>query len=195
MNLKFKNVNKEKKNIKRVDKIYEESFTQDERYRFKFLLKAAKRKDNLFYVIYDNYSLIGLTYLTFEENNIFILYLAINNKYQNQGYGTAILTALKEKYLGYNFILDIESIKKSAPNYEQRIRRKKFYQKNGFKLTNLGIRYDSDKFELMTTGKRTELDSDLVTRLLLKVHSPFFQRITRFYKFKLYKIRNYQSSN
>lgn len=189
MNLKFKDIQKEKKNRKRIEKIYKESFTKDERYSFSFLLRAAKRKDNLFYVIYDNYSLIGLTYLTFEKNNIFILYLAINNRYQNRGYGSATLKYLKEKYPDYNFILDIEAINKDADNYEQRIRRRAFYKKNGFYLTNLGLQYDRDQFELMTNHKKAEIDSELVTKLLLKVHSPFFQRITRFYKFKLYKLR------
>ena len=188
MNLKFKNVYEEE-NIKLIKDLYRESFPKNERFEFKHLIKSSKRKYNSFFAVYDNNNLIGLTYLTFDKNIVFILYLSVSSKYRDKGYGSQILRALKDGYKNHDFILDIEALKEDAENYEQRLKRVKFYEKNGFYLTNLAMQYKGEEYEYMCTNKNLNITDKLIVRLFSKLFSPLYQMLSRFYRFNLYNIR------
>ena len=188
MNLKFKNVYEDNENITQIEQLYEESFPEYERFDFNFLQKASKRKDNKFWVIYDDNNLIGLTYLTFDKNMIFILYLTVDSQYRNKGYGSEILNLLKEKYKNYHFILDIEEVKKDSKNYHQRVIRKKFYEKNDFISTNLGMSYQGEEYEYLCTSNMN-INDKIITKLFGKLYNPVIQFFTKFYRFDLYQIR------
>ena len=51
-----------------------------------------------------------------------------------------ILKSIKQKYRNYRIILCIEPVDKNSNNYEQRMKRKKFYLKNEFKDSNYTIK-------------------------------------------------------
>lgn len=82
----------------------------------------------------------------------FVLYLAVNNQVQSKGYGSAILETLKEKFSGTNITLNIERLDPSADNYEQRVKRLKFYKKNGFYDTDYTITDRGETFLTLTTS-------------------------------------------
>ena len=60
---------------------------------------------------------------------------------RSKGYGKQALEEFKKLYKDYQLVLDLELIDKNAKNNEQRIKRKNFYIKNGYKETGKGVYY------------------------------------------------------
>ena len=66
--------------------------------------------------------------------------------------GSATLTAIKERYAEKRITLSAERPDPQAPNNEQRLRRHRFYAKNGFGKTGLyTVEKDNEKFDLLST--------------------------------------------
>ncbi len=121
-----------RKNYKEAKKILENSFPKNELLPPLLLYIISKRKNIEYKGYYDNETFIGISYIIKSKKEVYILYLAVNNKIQSKGYGTKILTQIKENNQDKELILDIEPLDKTANNYTQRQKRYKFYQKNGF---------------------------------------------------------------
>ena len=81
----------------------------------------------------------------------YVFYLAIDKSMRGKGFGSAVLHALKEKYVGQNVFLAIERIEESAPNYDERVKRKHFYMNNGFVELNCLLREAKVVYEVMGT--------------------------------------------
>jgi len=119
---------------------YINAFPEYERLLFWLLVYKSKKKNSDFYAIYDDSEYIGLLYLTFYKDIVYIFYLAIDPLHQSKGYGSKILQYLRKIYQDKRLLLNIEEVDSSADNYEQRFKRKRFYEKNGFRNTNFGIK-------------------------------------------------------
>ena len=144
-NLDFIDIKKNKK----VTKLYNEAFPKDERIPI-WLLKILARKNKAkFYGIYDNEKFVGLVYNIFYKDIVFVFYLAIDKATRGQGYGTKVLDSIKEKYKNYRIILCIEPVDENSDNYEQRVKRKNFYLKNGFEDSNYTIKERNIIYEML----------------------------------------------
>lgn len=144
-NLDFIDIKKNKK----VTKLYNEAFPKDERIPI-WLLKILARKDKAkFYGIYDNEKFVGLVYNIFYKDIVFVFYLAIDKVTRGKGYGTKVLDSIKEKYKNYRIILCIEPVDENSDNYEQRVKRKNFYLKNGFEDSNYTIKERNIIYEML----------------------------------------------
>ena len=62
----------------------------------------------------------------------YVFYFAISQSERGQGYGSYILQTVKEFYKNQRLCLAIEEIDETAANYQQWVKRKEFYEKNGF---------------------------------------------------------------
>lgn len=89
-----------------------------------------------FTAYYDGQQFVGFTYIVHHQGIHYLLYLAVNDQIRSRGYGSRILQQLNDTYAEDTLVLDIEQLDPSAANNHQRQRRLKFYQKNGFDLTN-----------------------------------------------------------
>ena len=83
--------------------------------------------------------------------------LAINQELRGQGYGRKVLEFIKQKYSQYRIILSIEPVDKNANNYEQRIKRKEFYTKNGFRDANYTIKERNIIYDMLYCNKKVTL--------------------------------------
>lgn len=169
MNINILNISEVKKDYVEIKELYEESFPRTERFPFNYIIRKSNKKDIQFDVVYDENKMIGMSYIILEVNIAFILYFAVNNKHRGKGYGTEILKQVKEKYKNYTILLEIEEIKEDSSNFEQRIRRKAFYEKNGFFGTNKLIKEGPHIFEIMTTNANTSFDEKLFRRIYKKM--------------------------
>jgi len=68
-----------------------------------------------------------------------IQFLAVEEKYRDEGYGSQILNEIKSRYNGNRIIVDMEDPDEEAKNHLQRMKRAHFYKENGF--VDDGIRY------------------------------------------------------
>lgn len=130
MALEFKKVNEV--NMEGIKKIYNDSFPIEEMVPFNKLVSISNDIDYLFYGLYDDSTLVGMSYLIIKEDMLYVLYLAISNSYQNKGYGKMAINEILKKYSNYRISLNIEEVNPESFNYNQRVKRKSFYQFFGF---------------------------------------------------------------
>lgn len=144
----------DKTNVKeKIKTLYINEFPGYERYPYWFLKYKSGKKNNDFYAIYDDDEYVGLLYLTYYKDIVYIFYLAIDSSKQSKGYWSKILQHLSKEYKDKRLLLNIEKVDKSADNYEQRYKRKKFYQKNGFKNTKFEIEKKDIVYEILFLGE------------------------------------------
>lgn len=147
-------INLDKTNVTpKVKDLYLNSFPKYERYPFWLLKYKAKKKNSDFFALYNNKEYVGLLYLIYYKDIVYIFYFAIEPTHQSKGYGSIILQQLQDIYKDRRLFLNIEKVDPSADNYEQRVKRKRFYEKHGFKNANFEIEGKDVAYEILYHGE------------------------------------------
>ena len=141
---------------KQVNDIYEKSFPPEERYIT--LDKMVQSQNTELYCLIDNNQILGMIYLIFYKEMIFILYLTVNTEERSKGYGSYLLKWCLQKYSDKKIYLNIEEVKKDVKDYETRKKRLKFYQKNGFFITNYISKEEAENFNILSNSKKMDID-------------------------------------
>lgn len=132
-----KEITKNFEDYHQFHRLYLSSFPKEERIPIKHLMMRAEESELI--ACYDEKLFCGF-YATLTFGDVtHILFLAVDDALRGRGYGSQILKQISHRYPNHRIILDIEAEDPSAPNNEQRIRRKAFYAKNGY--TESGIAY------------------------------------------------------
>ena len=129
-----------------VKEIYERSFPPEEQVPLPELAQGAMR-DEVDFLAWIDPSLpagedragnvVALTF-SFAFPDLFYLgFLAVDGSVRSAGYGSRILTHVRERYGDVPQLLEIEPVVREAGNYQQRVRRLRFYERNGFTVTNM----------------------------------------------------------
>ena len=80
--------------------------------------------------------------------------LGVHQEMRSKGYGGEILNYAYEQAGKRNIILNVEWLDQTADNYEQRLKRVSFYEKNGICRTGYGFSSEGvDYFVLATDTK------------------------------------------
>ena len=119
-----------------IRKIYEESFPKKERIDFSILLNKKNKEFKLLAFI-NKQELIGFSYLIIADGCVYLMYLAVKEECRNKGFGSNIIKIINKRYKNKPIFVSVEK-----PDFKDcnKIRRIKFYQKNGFVLTD--FQYD-----------------------------------------------------
>ena len=142
----------DKENSAKIESLYKDAFPKNERAPLWFLRHKAKQSNVAFNSLYDNESWIGLLYTTEYRDILLVIYLAIDASCRSGGYGTKVLTALRENHPNKRIVLNIEQIDKQADNNAQRVKRKRFYEKNGYTSTGIIVEELGQPFEMLISG-------------------------------------------
>ena len=78
-------------------------------------------------------------------------------------------------YPGYRHLIDIEMLDENCPNNAQRIRRRAFYLRNGYRPTGQLLSYFGGDFEMLVKGGEFRLDD--YKRLIASLDIPEFQPV------------------
>lgn len=97
----------------------------------------------------DDGEFCGFTYSVTVDGLHFLLFFAVAEDRRGMGYGSAILSQLKETY--GTVVLNVEPLIPDAPNYIQRQSRFAFYGKNGFFDTGYDVWEVGGKFRVLCT--------------------------------------------
>lgn len=137
-----------------IEKLYEESFPKEERKPFSLLIKLRKKKKASLLVIHDQEKEcpIGLAFMLLGQDKVLCDYLAVMPKFQSMGYGTNVLSVLRDRYLGKCILGEVEPLDINALNYKQRVRRMKFYLQNGVKEAGILIYFYGCELQVMYLG-------------------------------------------
>ncbi|MBO5713755.1 MAG: GNAT family N-acetyltransferase [Clostridia bacterium] len=120
------------KKLNKVKGLYLSAFPKHERLPY-FLLKISSLlKGVKFTEYYDNDLFCGFTFTVETDYTLYVFYFAIPENLRGKGYGTAILTHIKNAYPNKTVTLNIEPLTENCDNYLERVNRFNFYKRNGF---------------------------------------------------------------
>lgn len=129
------------------------AFPEWERFSMASLIAMSIKPSVKFHALYDDGHFCGIAYYAISDATVYLTYLAVNKNLRGHGYGTKILSLLEEMYPDKAIVIDIEPVVPSAKNYQQRVSRLRFYERNGFHRTDQKLKDQDGEFEALTTGK------------------------------------------
>ena len=176
MNIQLVPCENDKALCKSFKTLYYKSFPFIERAPYFMLLNAAKKGRADMLAAMDGDEFAGLLYMLTDGDIAYIFYLAVDEEKRGKGYGKAIISAMKERYLGKRIFLARERIEKNAENIEQRKNRRQFYLKNGFEDYDCFIREGFVVYAFMGIGGKVSAEEydRLITRWIGKFITRLF---------------------
>ena len=117
---------------KDVGALLVEAFPEDERPPVDVFFNNLNKDSNELMAFYEEDKFIGFASTIIYQDICYIFFLAVSSSYRRQGYGGQILELLKKEYQDYILLLAFEEVNPQYSNYEERVKRQKFYLKHGF---------------------------------------------------------------
>lgn len=169
---------------KQIKKLYKSAFPREERAPLSFLFHRTGNGRDSFYAVVDNDEFVGLVYTIGIEKLVYVFFLAVVEDKRGNGYGSRILQTIRNLYPDCVITLAIEdTADRSAENFEQRIKRLKFYEANGFKQLHIKINEAGVDYELLGT-ENTVTQADFLAMMKNYFGSILFKIIYRKTKFE-----------
>ena len=150
MKLEFINAEKYKKQVRQL---FISAFPREERPPMWMLTRRCRQGKAQFCAVLDGDRFVGLIYVIGNDRVKTLMFLAIAEDARDGGYGSEILRFVHQKYKNTKMLLNIEPLDKDAPNYDQRCRRKAFYNRNGMDLLDYQVREAGVTYEMLTYGE------------------------------------------
>ena len=133
--------------------LYRSAFPKEERIPWSLLRLCAKRRGVELCGYLADGTFCGLTYHIVTNDGVMIMFFAVDGTLRSKGYGSAILAHLKELYAPRALLLHVEPLDDpTAANYADRVRRLRFYERNGFCDTGLDVRDVGGWFRILACG-------------------------------------------
>ena len=174
------------KNLKNVKDLYLSAFPKHERVPY-FLLKfTTMRKGVDFTEYYDNNVFCGFTFTVETDYTLYIFYLAIPENLRGKGYGSAILSHVKNSYPNKTITLNIEPVITNCDNYDERVKRLAFYNRNGFVDSGYTVYDIGGGFTVLYT--KTNIENGIEFSFLPEEYIKVYKKMTwGFWKVKIEK--------
>ncbi len=138
-----------------IEPLFVSAFPKEERPEPDYFFSSFDKENNHLYGFYDKDTFIGFASVIIYKHICYIFFLAIEEKYRNQGYGSEVLKEIRNIYKDYVILLAYEYVDPSYPDYENRKRREQFYMNNGFKKNPLITNEFGVIFQTAYIGKKT----------------------------------------
>ena len=134
-----------------LKKLYQTAFPQEERMPWWVLKVLSCRKDMGIFGFYEGNTLRGFTAMAAGERALLVLFFAVPEACRGQGWGSRVLSLLKQRYPGRQIVLNVELLDPAAKNYAQRLQRLRFYKRNGFFDTGYDVDEVGGTFRVLST--------------------------------------------
>jgi len=142
----------------KIKSLYCTALPAEERMPFFWIYSKRKRKNVSFFNIYDGDEWAGFVYFSHNKDLIYVWFFAIDENARSKGYGSAVLAEIKRLYPDFRIVLGVEMIDENAENNAQRIKRKRFYERNGFRETDYMLQYRDLKVEFLLFGDSFDIE-------------------------------------
>ncbi len=154
MNLTKKNVSKKLNDYKEIKAFMKRVFPKEELMPIWLIKALCLHKNYNFNAYYDNDIFVGILFTITTKETLFVFYIAVNDSIHSKGYGSKLLQTLFLEYKEKTITLFIETMDdKNAINYNQRIKRLSFYEKNGFIYTGIKAGFNQPFVDILSTDK------------------------------------------
>lgn len=165
--MKKVNIKSSKTIRNKVKELYYQAFPKEELIPWWLVKMMNRRKGADVSAYMDNDIFCGFTYTYTIDEMLFVFYFAVNDELRGKGYGSKILTMLKEENPEKTITLNIEPLEENAINIEQRRKRFSFYKKNGFYDTGYSVTDIGGDFTALST--RDDFDVETYRKLFRRL--------------------------
>lgn len=175
MRMTLKRVKSSLPEYQKVKELYLTAFPPEERPPFFLIMSKTNNEDVDFWAIYADGRWVGLAYVISSGDLSYLYYLAVSESERGKGCGSAIMRTLKRMYEGQRLFLALEQLDESAPNNNERIKRRQFYIKSGLMPINCMIQEGRVIYDVMSTSEAIsppecqKLMTDYFGRLLTEI--------------------------
>ncbi|WP_418607097.1 GNAT family N-acetyltransferase [Pseudoalteromonas sp. US3C1013] len=152
MTITFRPLNKRDINYSKVIELFFDAFPNVQRLPAWVVKYRMRNGKNGFDVIYDHNKWVGFLYTKEYKKIVCVKFFAISESLRSSGYGSKVMDSMNEKYSDKRIVLTIEELDEKKENYQQRVKRKAFYEKNGFSSTGFIIREPAERQEVLIRG-------------------------------------------
>lgn len=153
------NIKNDKTVRKKVKKLYYEAFPKEELMPWWSTRLVNYRKGADVSAYMENDVLCGFTSTYLVDEMLFLLYFAVDSDLRGKGYGSQILTMLKEANPNKTITLNIERLDENATNIDERKKRLLFYEKNGFYDTGYISKDLGGYFIILSTNEKLDVEA------------------------------------
>ena len=159
MTLEVRNIYPLTPTFKKVASLYEAAFPVEERLPLWQLSWNSLKNGQSFLAYFDQEVFIGFTYAICTDNLIYLLFLAVEESKQSQGYGSQILAQVRKEAGERPCVLTIEPMdEEDASNRTQRLKRLAFYENNGYQALNHFYFEGTERYQILITDRSLSLD-------------------------------------
>ena len=152
MTIKFRPLNKHDINYSKVIDLFFEAFPKTQRLPHWIVKYRMRNGKDGFNVLYEHNNWVGFIYAKEYKSIVFVKFFAISESLRSNGYGSKIMDSIGNKYSGKRIVLNIEELDEKEDNYQQRVKRKAFYESNGFNSTGFIIKEPAERQEMLIRG-------------------------------------------
>ena len=147
--MKLKKITTAFPEMEHLNALAREAFPPEEHIPPEELIRMSQGSSMDFRALYDDTKFIGFIVAVTFKTMAYLFFLAIDSSCRSHGYGSKALSLFAEQYPGCMHVVDMEMPEDTAPNVEQRISRKNFYLRNGYKETGQYLTYRGTSFEVL----------------------------------------------
>ena len=147
--LQVKPITKKMNDFELIKELYTNAFPGRGGEPMYLLLGNAKKGITKFEAYYDEEELVGLSAVSTQGDLAYLHAIAVVPAGRGEGYGSQILSYIKETHPQNRIVLNLEIQDENATNAEQRKRRRDFYLKNGYISTGIYAHIAGNELETM----------------------------------------------
>lgn len=159
MGLTIEPITQESRFWAQVNTLAKEAFPPEEYLAPSELVKMAQSDNFDFLALLDDDTFVGFMVVMLYENLAYLFFLAINENSRGKGYGSRAIETLRAEYPDKTQTVDFEMLDDTAPNKEQREKRRSFYLRNGYRETGLFLSYLGVDYEVFCMGSAFDIDT------------------------------------
>ncbi|MCH5287983.1 MAG: GNAT family N-acetyltransferase [Christensenellaceae bacterium] len=149
--LTLKSVDFDSPELSALAALMERAFPANERMPMNVLLS---REGSEMLAILEDGAFRGFISLLTRMDICHILFFAMEEDCRGRGLGTAALELVRERKPGLRLIADLEAPDSAAPNAEQRLSRRRFYERCGYEDTGVTYRWRGEHYAILSSGGR-----------------------------------------
>lgn len=149
--LNFEHVTPNHRDLDKVTKLYNTAFPACERGPLEKLVSHDLPGSGVI-ALYDGNEFVGLVSTLTAGDITHIIYLAIRDDLKGHGYGSRAISLTRSLFPGKRIIADLEAPDENSDNAGERIRRARFYAKNGFEKTEIGYEWKGENYVIWSLG-------------------------------------------
>lgn len=144
-------VEKGSANYYKVNALYERAFPENERRPLEALYADRNGRSEVLAAVADG-EFVGFAMNLNRLDITHIIYLAVEESARKRGYGSRMLSLIRERHPLNRIIADLESPVSGAPNGDERVKRISFYRANGYEDTGIKYDWEGESYIVLSSG-------------------------------------------